>query len=85
MAVLGNLWCPWFVEHVLDGVDLRAAFLGLNEDEIQARLETLRQKRFGESLPVAACEREDRLAELVRVAAGDDVERIVEWTENVVA
>lgn len=85
LAVLGNLWCPWFVEHVLDGVDLRAAFLGLDEEEIQERLGTLRQKRFGESLPVAACERENRLAELVRVAAGDDVEEIAEWTENVVA
>lgn len=83
LAVLSNLWCPWFVEHVLGGVDLRSTFLELNEEEIQERLGQLRRKRFGECLPVAAGDREERLAELVSVAASDDVEGVAQWTEKV--
>lgn len=83
LTVFSNRWCPWSVEHVLDFVDIRAVFFRLNEAEIQVRLGTLRQKRFGESLPVAAGDREDRMVELVRLAAGDYLERISQWIQNV--
>lgn len=83
LTVLTNLWWPGVAEHVLSGVDFRSMCLALNEEEIQERVVTLEKKRFGDCLPVAGGDREERLAELVRVATGGDVDRIGHWIKNV--
>lgn len=62
---------------MLNGVDIRIAFVG-SKEEMQELSGTLRQKRFGECLPEAAGDREDRQAKLISVAAGDVLEGIAQ-------
>ncbi len=51
-AYWANATNPWFVEHVLQGIDIRAAFLAQDETEIARDLQALRRKRWSDRLPV---------------------------------
>lgn len=83
-ALVSDLRNPWFVKHVLSGVDLVAAFRIQDPARVQAGMMALRRRRWRERLPVRAPARPDLLAEFVRLLeASPDPVKVAAWADRV--
>lgn len=84
LALWSNARNPWFIQHVLTGVDLVQEFLKQDAEHVKQRLAVLRGKRWRGRLPVAAKKRQGLLEVFVGLVESEAPEAsLQEWADRV--
>ncbi len=72
LAYWSNVRNPWFVEHVLDGVNLRTVFARQDAEEVRQRLADLPREGRRPCVPIAPRCRREALANALAILKGSD-------------
>ena len=70
LALWANVRCPWFVEHVLKGVNLWEEFARQDPGEVARRIQALPQEGRRPRVELRAGKQEEQLEEFLRVLRG---------------
>lgn len=83
LSLWDNVTNPWFVNHYLTGVDLRAAFLAQDSERVKQGIRALTVKRWRQRLPVQPQHRPVALQGLLTALRGGGLTAIRAWAEEV--